>query len=256
MLQLQKLCSTVAGCALAMIAGAALAEELKSAAPQPTFGSRTENRDGSVALTIGRRLPTEWESKIGTDVSLASPGGVSRSENLQRGAPNDRSTGAIWGSITMPGPAPDLRDKTAIEARIDGGREQGKLGATLSRSVPLGQDLSVTLQNTYSVRQSFADHGPPTATLPLLSNPLPSALEASRASSPTWSADQSVRFDIDRSGTALSAGGGISGSDERWHNKLSAEQPLYGPLKVTTSVDDPGTAASKKSLTARFKRTW
>ena len=37
----------------------------------PTFGSRTDKPDGSSTMTIGRRLPTEWETKVGTDVSLA-----------------------------------------------------------------------------------------------------------------------------------------------------------------------------------------
>ena len=75
------------------------------------------------------------------------------SENFLRGTTPDQSTGSVWGSITMPGIRPLGFDKTPVEARIDGGKEEGKLGATLSRSVPLGRDLSVTWQNCYSVTQ-------------------------------------------------------------------------------------------------------
>ena len=51
-------------------------------------------------------------------------------------------------------------------------------------------------------------------------------------------------------------GAASSVGDTQWHNKLSVEQTLLGPLKLTTSVEDAGTTAPKKSITAGFKRTW
>ena len=60
----------------------------------------------------------------------------------------------------MPGLRPLGFDKTSVEARLDAGKDEGKLGATLSRSVPINEDLSVTLQNSYSVRQSLASGAP------------------------------------------------------------------------------------------------
>ena len=107
----------------------------------PKFGNRTDKPDGSAALTIGRRLPTEWETKVGTDVSLAAPPASAPSENLLRGgASSDRSIGAIWGNLTMPGLRPLGFDKTSVEARLDAGKDEGKLGATLSRSVPINRE--------------------------------------------------------------------------------------------------------------------
>jgi hypothetical protein len=247
-----------AGLTLTIVAGAAQADS--NTPPNSTdmnFGSRTEKPDGSVAMTMGRRLPTEWqaEAKVGTDVNLASPLSSVPSDNFLHGVAPDRSTGAIWGNLTMPGLAPDLWDKTTIDARIDGAQDQGKLGATLSRSVPLGNDLSVTLQNSYSVARPLPDRQPAPVTIPLMATPAP--LPAAPAEgTPTWQAGQSVRLDIDPSGTALSAGGSTSNSDELWHNKLSVEQKQFGPLKLTTSVEDAGTAASKKSISAGFKRVW
>ena len=120
---------------------------------EPHVRQPDRQADGSSALTIGRRLPTEWETKVGTDVSLAPASSPVPSENLLHGTAPGQSSGSLWGNITMPGIRPLGFDKTAVEARIDGGKEEGKLGATLSRSVPLSRDLSVTWQNSYSVTQ-------------------------------------------------------------------------------------------------------
>jgi hypothetical protein len=233
--------------ALALIAGPAQAgDSSSSGGTDPVFGNRTENRDGSVAMTVGRNLATEWDSKIGTDVKLSSPGGTSASENFLRGTPADRTSGAVWGSITMPGLTPYAWDKIALEARLDAADDQRKLGATLSRSVPVTQGLSVTIKNSYSVTQPLAANG-----MPLVGAPPVAAPDA-----PSWGTDQSLRLNLDTSGTALQAGGGTSSTNDQWHNKLSVEQTLFGPLKVTTAVEDAGKAASKKSVTAGFKRTW
>jgi len=214
----------------------------------PTFGSRTDKPDGSSALTVGRRLPTPWETKVGADVSLAAPSGIAASDNLARGVARDRSSGAVWGNLTMPGLRPLGFDKTSVEARVDAGKDEGKLGATLSRSMPVNQELSVTLQNSYSVKQSLpsaATGMPPTTTIPNAAAP-----------APTWGVDETVRLNIDPSGTTFSAGAGASTVDTQWHNKLSMEQTLVGPLKLTTSIEDAGTTTPKKSITAGFKRTW
>ena len=51
-------------------------------------------------------------------------------------------------------------------------------------------------------------------------------------------------------------GTATTSTDANWHNKLSAEQKLFGPLTVTGSVRDPGTADSDRSITAGFKARW
>ena len=230
-----------------MSAGAAVAGD-----SDPVFGNRTDKPDGSSSMTVGRRLLTPWETKVGADVGLAAPSGMTASDNLARGGAQDRSSGAVWGNLTMPGLRPLGFDKTSVEARVDGGKDEGKLGATLSRSVPINQDLSVTLQNSYSVKQSLATSAtgvplPPTTNIPNTSTTAPV---------PAWGVDQTVRLNVDPSGTTFSAGAGSSTADTQWHNKLSVEQTLLGPLKLTTSLEDAGTAAPKKSITAGFKRTW
>jgi hypothetical protein len=254
--------AVAAAFSLAMATNGALAQ---SSTPNPaadttasTFGTRTENPDGSVALTVGRRLSTEWQAtefdaKVGTDVTLAAPRGSSASENFLRGATTDQSSGVLWAKVTMPGFLPSIWDKTSIEARVDPGQDQGKLGATLSRSMPVGRDLSISLQNTYAVAHSLPDRVTETPAVPVMANPLPStALDGSAS----WTAGQSVQLNFAPSRTALSVGGALSSTDAQWHNKLSLEQSLFGPLKITTSIEDAGTAASRKSITAAFKRAW
>jgi hypothetical protein len=242
--------SVLCAIALAMSASVAAAEDSKPSAvnADSVFGSRSDKPDGSTAMTIGRRLPIEWDTKVGTDVSLAAPSAAAASENLLRGgAASDRSSGAVWGNITMPGLRPLGFDKTSVDARLDAGKDEGKLGATLSRSVPINETLSVTLQNSYSVRQSLASAAPVTAGIPPT---------AAVSSTPAWGLDESVRLNVDPLGTTLSAAAGSSTLDSQWHNKLSLEQTLAGPLKLTTSVEDAGTAAVKKSITAGFKQIW
>src|SRR4029077_13828930 len=85
----------------------------------------------------------------------------------------NRSAGWIWDNLTMPGVRSLGFDKTSVEARVDSGKDEGKLGATLSRSVPLGQSLSVTWQNSYSIVQPLAPAVPVTPTVPLAANATP-----------------------------------------------------------------------------------
>ena len=57
-------------------------------------------------------------------------------------------------------------------------------------------------------------------------------------------------------GTTLAAGLTSTSTDPVTHNKLSAEQKLYGPLHVTTAVSDLGQPVPNKSITAGFKLNW
>jgi hypothetical protein len=238
----------------ALTLGAASAGDAEKPWSNPNFGNRTDKPDGSSALTIGRRLPTEWETRVGTDVSLAPPSSNVPSENFARGTAPEQSSGSVWGSITMPGIRPLGFDKTAVEARIDAGKEEGKLGATLSRSVPLGRELSVTWQNSYSVTHPLTQTGPAQPYMPLMGSVSPIGAITQPAQARVL--EEALRFNIAPSGTTFVAGTSSSSLDDQWYNKLSIEQSLTGSLKVTTSVEDAGTAESKKSITAGFKKVW
>ena len=233
--------ATAAGFSAAIALAAVLASSARAQnSSGSTFGTRTEKPDGSVALTIGRRLPTDWDTKFGMDAKLSPEQPSAMADTVAVNPSVTRSTGAVWGSMSGPGVAPVIFDKTTVDARFDPSQEKGEIAATLSRTVPLSGTVSVTLQDKYSVTQSLQSAGatpqPPGGSL--------------------LQSDRSVRLNLAPTSTTLSAGVVTSNADNQWHNKLSAEQRVIGPLNVTTSITDPGSAASSKSIAAGFKHTW
>jgi hypothetical protein len=186
-----------------------------------------------------RRASTGWDARLGVDHRRPSfPAADLQPDQLLPGSVQEQSTGVAWATVTAPGLESPLGwDKTSIETRLDPTEEQGKIGTTLSRSVPVGSDVSVTLQNGYSV----------TRTLP---SPATSAAQS-------WAASQTLRFNVLPTDTTLSLGAAISSGEDKWLRSLSAEQKLLGgPLSVTGSVSESGTGDTAKSLKAGFKRAW
>jgi hypothetical protein len=177
-----------------------------------------------------------WDGKAGVDYRKPSiPGADFQPDHLTAGSIADQSTGVAWATITG-GQLPLGWDKASIETRIDPAQEQGKVGTTLSRSVPVGDEVSVTLENGVSV----------TRTLPHVSAP-----------GQSWASSQALRFNILPTDTSVSVGAGISSTEEKWLRSLSAEQKLFGgPVSVTGSVSETSAGDRSKSLRAGFKRTW
>ncbi len=209
--------------------GARDARGAASSSPQPNpIGSRSEKADGSVSVSAGQRLPTEWESKVGVDI--AAPGAT---PDAFAGQTQER--GAGWANVAVPA-APLGLDKATIDARVDPNADQGKLSTALSRSVPIGAGVSVTLQNGYAVTQSLANPG--------------------GIGTHVYSGDGAVRLELP-SATALSAGARMSSSDERLLPSVSAEQKLFGsPLSVTGTISQRPTGETDRSITAGFKKSW
>jgi hypothetical protein len=194
-----------------------------------------------VALSVGRNLQSEWDTRVGVDAHIApAPGPSGVAETVLQGGEHGPSTGSVWGRIKAP--APLFWDTTTVDARVDPLQEQGQVSATMSRTVPLGTDVSVTLQDKYSTTQSLQRE--------------PSALTAIPPGASVWETERSVRFNLKRTGTTLSAGVSTLTGDAQWHNRISAEQRIGGPLSVTTTVTDPGGEAANKSISARFRHTW
>jgi hypothetical protein len=146
--------------------------------PDP-IGSRSEKPDGSVSVSAGQRLPIDWETKVGVDI--AAPGST---PDAFAGRTQER--GAGWANVAVPA-APLGLDKATIDARVDPDSDQGKLSTALSRSVPISDGVSVTLQNGYAVTQSLANPG--------------------GVGTHVYSGDGGVRLELP-SATALSAGQG------------------------------------------------
>jgi hypothetical protein len=129
----------------------------------------------------------DWTSKAGIDYSKPSiPAVTFQPDQLLAGAVPDQSSGVAWATITAPGfEAPLGWDKTSIETRVDPSHEQGKLGTTLSRSVPLSDDVSLTLQNGVSMTRAL-----PNAT----------------GQAHSWATSQALRFNILPTDTSVSFG--------------------------------------------------
>ena len=189
--------------------------------------------DGSSTLTLKNPLSAGWETKVGADVAPAAPPVYQPGQPLP-GAGSAYNSGAAWATLGMPNLA-------SFDARLDPNIDQSKLGTTLQRSLPLGGHLSLTLQETLSLTDSFAGQ---TAGLPVAGPPQ------------SWGRENRVKFDILSTGTSLGAGVITSSIDPVTHHTFSADQKVYGPLHVTTAVNDIGQPTASKSLSAAFKLNW
>ncbi len=206
----------------------------------PDFSSKKDNPDGSTLYTVGRKLPTEWTTKVGVDVGV--PADQRTTYDLSRPVPltADQQSGAGWANVTTPSLDTALgADKMSVDAKVDPLQEQSKLGTTFSHSVPVGTNLAVTVENGYAVTRSMP--GP-------VANPT--------QPQEFWTNDRTVKFDVRDTGTSFLAGTSTSTVDNVTHQKLGAEQKLFGDFNVKTQVTDFGTTAANKSITAGFKKTW
>lgn len=221
------------------------------------IGGRTDKPDGSTAMTVGRRLPTEWETKVGVDFGLAAPLTTTPAPEayLNGWAQQDRSSGVGWASVAVPA-TPFGWDKAALEARVDPVQDRSKVATTLTRSVPIGDTAKVTVQQGYSLTETLAN--PSGAAVPLAPSTRSSAPVASPAApAPTLTTEGQVSLNILSSATTFSAGAKLSSSDDKWLRTLSAEQKLFGgPFSVTGSISERATGETDRSVKAGFKAAW
>ena len=220
-------------------------------APKKFDVNRTDNADGTSKVVVKQPLATDWDSSIGADLNLAAP---ADSYRPQQGVPainGNPGSGAAWASL-------GVAKFASVDARLDPANDQGKLGTTLK--LPVGGNLSVTLQNTYSVTEAYNPLAPATTSaigpsgLPLVASPPVTALTPGPAQ--IWGEDKNVKFTVQSTGTSFGADLASTTGDPVTHKTFSADQKLYGPLHVTTAVTDLGQATSSKSISAGFKLHW
>lgn len=230
--------------ALASMSARAAAPLASGAQSGATQWNRTERRDGSAAITAKRQLPTVWDTRVGVDLNVApQPSPIETPERLLAATSSDRSDGAAWASTTAPAlNFPIGWDKASIDARLDPAQEQGKLGSRVSKSVPLNEQLSVTMESGFAITH-------------LRTQPLPSELSGGHAAT-IYDTERLAKLNIRGTGTTLAAGMKKSTADDIWLNSLSAEQKLPGGLSITGTISETREGDTSKSLTAGFKRTW
>jgi hypothetical protein len=208
-----------------------------------TAWSASEKANGSSAVSVKQSISPFWDARIGADMTVARQGAATTSEQLSEKLANGgslpQSSGTAWAAITAPGVA-SIWDKTSVEARVDPASEQSRIGASLSKSVPIGEETSLTLKNDYNLIQQGLV-------------PVPGIIAHPSRSTET---DQSARLSIAGTGTSLTAGQNTSGSDDKWLRKVGAEQKLYDGVTISGSIGETPSGTTSKSFSAGFKRSW
>jgi hypothetical protein len=231
------------------LSSAAPAKKLRkpSASFNPSLDIKTtEKSDGSSTMAMKQPLPNN--ANVGADLGLAAsaPDGYRPGRPLP-GSRDDRNAGAAWASVGV------MPNFASVDARVDPSNDQGKLGTTFKHAMPIGSNFSMTLEDSYSVTETFSAAPTGPADLPLMVAPVNSPTPAIPQ---VWGNEKGAKFDVLPTGTTIGAKFASTNIDPVTHNTLSAEQKLYGPLHVTTAVTDVGQPTKAKSITAGFKLNW
>lgn len=200
--------------------------------------TRIDGANGATVYSAKKSLPAPWDASIGADFNIAAPAPTTY-EPLKPlpGKSSDQGASAAWASVDVPYLA-------TLGVRAEPNADRSRLGSSVSRSVPLGQNVSVTMQSSLAVTELY----------PGGINPAPAAVPG--MASRIYDTDNSVKLNLKRTGTAFSVGTTTSSIDPMTHNRLAAEQNIYGPLNITGSLNDPGRPTSSKSIGAGLKFDW
>jgi hypothetical protein len=206
--------------------------------------SSKDRPNGSAAVSVKQPVSPLLDARVGADMTVVNqPQALTSSDLLRQkfstDAPPSQSSGTAWAAITAPGVA-SIWDKTAVEARVDPSQEQSKLGTSLSKSLPLNEQYSLTLQNGYNVVQQGVVPVPGLAGHPVRN----------------YETEQSAKLSIADTGTSFVAGQTLSSTDDKWLRRIGAEQKLFGDVNISGSIGETAQGTSNKSLTAGFKRSW
>ncbi len=209
----------------------------------PSWSSK-DKPNGSAAVSVKQPVSPFLDARVGADMTVVNQSQTLTSSDLLRqkfstDAPPSQSSGTAWAAITAPGVA-SIWDKTAVEARLDPSQEQSKLGTSLSKSLPLNEQYSLTLQNGYNVVQQGVVPVPGIVGRPVRN----------------YQTEQSAKLSITDTGTSFIAGQTLSSADEKWLRKIGAEQKLFGDVSISGSIGETAQGTSNKSLTAGFKHSW
>ena len=204
--------------------------------------SNRNQGNGSSAVSVKQSVSPYWDTRVGADMTVTrEPTTMSEllAEKTANGGAVPQSGGSAWAAVTAPGAGP-VWDKTAVEARVDPGTEQSKLGTSISKQVPIGEQTAVTLSNGYNVNQQGVVPAPGFSTRP----------------ERTYQTEQSAKVEMSDTGTSISAGQSLSTSDDKWLRSVGAEQKLPGDVVVSGSVGETAQGTINKSVKAGIKKSW
>jgi hypothetical protein len=206
--------------------------------------SESNKPNGSSDVSVKQSLSAFLDAKVGADMTVTGPPQTLTeaqllSDRLANGGSLPQSSGTAWAGITAPGAGP-IWDKTTIEARVDPSQDQTRLGTSLSKSLPFGEQYSLSLENGYNLIEQGVV-------------PVPGIIGRPAQN---YATDQSAKLSINQTGTSFSAGQSLSSSDDRWLRKVGAEQKLFGGVSISGSIGETPLGTTNKSVTAGFKQSW
>jgi hypothetical protein len=212
-----------------------------AAGDDPSWSS--SSKANGAAVSVKQPVFSFWDARVGADMTVINqPQNLTSADLLRQkfgDAPPSQSSGTAWAAITAPGVG-GVWDKTTVEARVDPSQEQSRLGTSLSKSLPLGEQYSLTLQNGYNVTQQGIV-------------PVPGIIARPNRN---YQTEQSAKLSIADTGTSFIAGQSLSSTEDKWLRKIGAEQKLFGGVTVNGSIGETALGASNKSLSAGFKHSW
>jgi hypothetical protein len=215
----------------------------KATASADTAWSANQSANGTSAVSVKQSLTPFWDTRIGADMTVARQGTLTTQEllsaKLENGGSVPQSSGTAWAAITAPGIG-SIWDKTSVEARVDPGQDQSRLGTSLSKSLPLSEQYSLTLRNGYNLIQQGIVPVPGIVSHPTRS----------------YETDQSAKLSIADTGTSFIAGQTLSTVDDKWLRKVGAEQKLFDGVTISGSIGETASGAAYKSFSAGFKHSW
>ena len=202
--------------------------------------SSSDKGNGASAVAVKQSLSSFLDTKVGADMTVTRPPQtLTESQLLANGGSLPQSSGSAWAAITAPGVG-SIWDKTSVEARLDPSQEQSKLGTSLSKSLPLNEQYSLSLQNGYNLIEQGIIPVPGIVSRPARN----------------YETDQSAKLSIADTGTSFTAGQSLSSTDDRWLRKIGAEQKLFGGVSISGSIGETPLGTTNKSLSAGFKQSW
>jgi len=210
----------------------------------------SKDKPNGSAVSVKQPISPFWDTRIGADMTVTrQPSTMSEllSEKVANGGSEPQSSGTAWAAITAPGVG-SIWDKTAVEARVDPSQDQSKLGTSLSKSLLLSEQYSLTLQNGYNVIQQGHSSLSCADCVNLSATP--------GRTTRNYETEQSEKLSVTDTGTSFSAGQTLSSNDDKWLRKIGAEQKLFGGVSISGSISETPLGTSSKSVTAGFKQSW
>jgi hypothetical protein len=206
-----------------------------------TWSNRNQP-NGASAVSVRESVSPFWDARVGADMTVTrEPATMSEllAEKSANGGNLPQSGGSAWAAVTAPGAGP-VWDKTAVEARVDLNTDQGKVGTSISKQVPLNDQASISLSNGYNMTQQGMV-------------PVPGVVAHPER---TYDTDQSAKVELTETGTSVTAGQTLSTSDDKWLRKVGAEQKLFGGVTISGSIGETAQGTTNKSVSAGYKKSW